>query len=247
MNHSTTMSRCEVVIASRMRTIVRPSTINDVYPWGRSFDEYQRMFALSDDDLGKKIVGCGDGPASFNAEMNQRGHRVISCDPLYQFTAEDIRRRIQVTYPQILAWAKRKHSAFVWDTTRSPGELGRIRMEAMERFLADFEEGKAQGRYVIAALPNLPFADQQFDLALCSHFLFLYSEQLPLQVHIDSILEMARIAREVRVFPLLNLSNRRSCHLDAVVTVLAQRDLKAVIEPVPYEVQRGGNEMLRIT
>gem|GEM_PF-5512513 len=32
-----------------------------------------------------------------------------------------------------------------------------------------------QGRYRLAALPKLPFTDQEFDLCLCSHLLFLYS------------------------------------------------------------------------
>jgi len=31
------------------------------------------MFQLSDDDLCKKIVGFGDGPASFNYEITQKG------------------------------------------------------------------------------------------------------------------------------------------------------------------------------
>jgi len=59
-----------------------------VVPWGRSFDEYQRMFALTEDDLSSRVLGCGDGPAGFNAEMFQLGRRVVSCDPLYQLTGE---------------------------------------------------------------------------------------------------------------------------------------------------------------
>jgi hypothetical protein len=45
-------------------------TLDQVVPWGRSFDEYRRMFALSDDDLGLRILGCADGPASFNGEAD---------------------------------------------------------------------------------------------------------------------------------------------------------------------------------
>jgi hypothetical protein len=43
-------------------------TLERVVPWGRSFDEYRRMFVLSSDDLRLRILGCADGPASFNAE-----------------------------------------------------------------------------------------------------------------------------------------------------------------------------------
>jgi hypothetical protein len=56
--------------------------LDAVVPWGRSFDEYRRMFAMSEADVHSRILGCADGPASFNAEATRRGLRVISCDPL---------------------------------------------------------------------------------------------------------------------------------------------------------------------
>ena len=34
-----------------------PFTLDHVVPWGRSFDEYRRMFALTDDDLNTRILG----------------------------------------------------------------------------------------------------------------------------------------------------------------------------------------------
>jgi hypothetical protein len=64
-------------------------TLDRVVPWGRSFDEYRRMFALTDADLTSSIVGCADGPASFNAEATARGHSVISCDPIYRFSTAE--------------------------------------------------------------------------------------------------------------------------------------------------------------
>lgn len=36
-------------------------TLDKVVPWGRSYDEYVAMFALSSDDLRRRILGCGDG------------------------------------------------------------------------------------------------------------------------------------------------------------------------------------------
>lgn len=67
--------------------------LDQVVPFGRSFDEYRAMFSLSDDDLDKKIVGVVDGPASFNAEMQARGKRVVSIDPLYAFSAAGMNDR----------------------------------------------------------------------------------------------------------------------------------------------------------
>ena len=95
--------------------------LQSIVPWGRTFQEYRDMFLLDKHDLQQKILGCGDGPASF------------------------------------------------------------------------------------------------FDLALSSHFLFLYSEHLDYEFHLESILEMLRVAREVRIFPLLTLKNERSPHVERII------------------------------
>jgi hypothetical protein len=71
-------------------------TLDQVVPWGRSFGEYRRMFALTEKDLTIRIVGCGDGPASFNAEAARRGTRVVSCDPIYRFEKSEIQKRIEI-------------------------------------------------------------------------------------------------------------------------------------------------------
>jgi hypothetical protein len=223
-----------------------PHTINDVYPWGRSFDEYRRMFALTDEELRLHILGCADGPASFNAELSARGGCVVSCDPLYRFSAGEIRARVDATAPQLIAMAAERREAFVWREIASPEELGRVRRAAMDRFLADYDAGLAEGRYVDAALPALPFADDSFELALCSHFLLLYSEQFSREFHRDALIELCRVAAEVRVFPLLDLSGERSRHLDTLLAELLAAGFNAKLEKVPYEFQRGGDEMLRI-
>lgn len=217
-----------------------------VIPWGRSFDEYRRMFALSDDDLQKRIVGCGDGPAAFNAEATRRGMRVVSCDPLYEFEAAQIRERIEATYDDVLEQTRRKHDAFVWREIRDPEDLGRVRMAAMETFLADYDAGKQDGRYMNAALPHLPFPDDSFDLALCSHFLFLYTTHFSESFHQQAVAEMCRVAREVRIFPLLTLEGIESPYLGAVCEAAARAGWQARVEPARYEFQLGGNKLLRI-
>ena len=75
-------------------------TVDPVVPWDRSFEEYRRIFALSDADL-SGIQGCADGLASFNAEATQRGTIAISFDPLYRLDSRTIRDRIAATYEQI--------------------------------------------------------------------------------------------------------------------------------------------------
>src|SRR5262245_18340173 len=204
------------------------------------------MFALTEADLQSTILCCADGPASFNAEATSRGARVVSCDPLYRLEAGQIRDRISATYRQILDQTQQNADEFVWDTIPSVEELGRIRMAAMERFLNDYEAGKTLGRYVDAELPVLPFLDRAFQLALCSHFLFLYTSQLDESFHLASIREMCRAAEEIRIFPLLALDGTRSPYVDSAIDAFRVSGYETSIEAVPYEFRRGGNEMLRI-
>jgi len=220
--------------------------LDRVVPWGRSFDEYRRMFALTDDELRLRILGCADGPASFNAEATRRGTRVVSCDPIYRYGVEQLRDRIAATYENVLDQTRRNADEFVWTTIRSVEELGAVRMAAMKDFLDDYPKGKAEARYVDAELPGLPFDDASFDLALCSHFLFLYTTQLGESFHLAATGEMCRVASEVRVFPLLALGATPSPLVEVVVDAFAGRGFNVSIEAVPYEFQRGGDRMMRI-
>ncbi|MEW5734414.1 MAG: class I SAM-dependent methyltransferase [Thermodesulfobacteriota bacterium] len=223
-----------------------PFTLDSIVPWGRSFKEYAAMFGLTETDLRGRILGCGDGPASFNATLTKHGGRVISVDPLYGFSAGDIRRRIRETFDTVVAETRKNASEFVWTSIRDPDELGRVRMAAMEDFLADYPEGLAQGRYVDPRLPRLPFADGSFDLALCSHLLFLYSEHLDIAFHLASIRELCRTAAEARVFPLLELGAKPSRHLPDVCNELRRQGYAVEILGVDYQFQKGGNRMMRI-
>lgn len=221
--------------------------LTDVVPWGRSAPEYQGMFNLTDSELTGRILDCGGGPASFNAEMTAQGNTVVSCDPLYQFSAAEIEQRIQAVRPMILEGVAQTRDRFVWSKIRSLQELEAIRMSAMRRFLQDLPRGKAAGRYVVAELPQLPFGDRTFDLALSSHLLFTYSEQFSADFHVAALRELLRVASEVRIFPIVeNFTGDTSPHL-AVVREQLQNEVKQLkIVTVSYEFQRNGNKMLRI-
>lgn len=218
----------------------------DIIPWGRSFDEYVKMFSLTPDNLNLKILDCGGGPSSFNAEMNKRGKKVISIDPIYNLSANDIEMRINETYYDVINQTRLNADKFIWQNISSVEELGYIRMTAMKRFLDDFERGKFEGRYVCAELPSLPFNDKEFDIALSSHFLFLYSSNLSLDFHRKAVNEMVRVAREIRIFPLVNVNADPSPYVEYIKKELVKKSYKISIEKVDYEFQKGGNEMLRI-
>lgn len=223
-----------------------PVTLKNVVPWGRSLDEYRLMFSLSDEDLRKNIIGCGDGPASFNAEMAGRGNRVVSFDPVYKFSSEEIASRFEESVDPVISQVRATPESWTWKYHRDPEHLLLNRRNALALFLDDFEKGKKEGRYELEEFPVVKYSDQEFDLALCSHFLFLYSEHFSYEFHLSSILEMCRIAKDVRIFPILTLKQHKSPYLDMIINHLRSAGMSADVREVDYELQRNGNQALFI-
>lgn len=116
----------------------------------------------------------------------------------------------------------------------------------MEAFCQDFETGRQQGRYVVAALPNLPFPDRHFDLVLSAHLLFFYSANRDLAFHLDAVREPLRIGTEVRIFPLVDVNSSFSPFVLPVIRELKKDGIDSTIETVPYHLQKTGNQMLRL-
>jgi ubiquinone/menaquinone biosynthesis C-methylase UbiE len=219
--------------------------LDGVVPWGRTADEYEAFFALHDVARGACILDCGGGPSSFAAEWSERGRRVVAVDPIYAFDARAIRGRFDATCAPMWQGMVSARSRFVWDFYGSPEALVERRRRALDLFLADRRAHESSGRYVAAALPELPFGDRCFDLVLCSHLLFLYSADLTLEMHVASIREMLRVGREVRIFPSLDLDGRESRHLRPTLEAL-QSEAETELIHVAFEFQRGARRMLRI-
>ena len=217
-----------------------------VVPWGRSYPEYVDMFNLTLSDLNKSILSCGDGPASFNSSMNQKGKNVVSIDPVYRLSRTEIEKRIDETCQIVRAQTKKNQDKFVWSGIGSVEELFKIRMESMKEFLLDYEAGKHAKRYIPAELPFLPFESNQFDLSLSSHFLFLYTGNLSLEFHLKSIDEMLRVSKEVRIFPLLDMNATKSPYVNPVIDRFSRKGYNVETVRVNYEFQKGGNLMLKI-
>lgn len=219
--------------------------LKNVVPWGRSLEEYIKIFKLTDSDLNSRIISFGDGPASFNSEMIKLDKMVVSLDPIYQFTKAELKQRIDETKETVIEQMRANQGNFVWKNIKNIDELEQIRMGAMANFIDDFEIGKEQQRYIYHELPTqTKYNSQEFDLGLSSHFLILYS-QLELDFHIQSISEMLRICKEIRIFPILNLNATKSEVLEDIIAHF-NSDFIVTIESSDYEFQKNGNEMLVI-
>lgn len=220
--------------------------LDQTVPFGRSRREYELMFSLNAADRGQRILDCAAGPSSFNAEWTAAGGDVRSIDPLYQFNGVEIQRQFFLTLDQVIEQVRATPQQWIWSHHQDPDDLRRNRITVMDTFAADYRAGSGTARYICGALPALPFKQDRFDLALSSHFLFLYSDHFDEVFHLDAIRAMLRVAREVRIFPLLALHAKRSQHLEPVCNQLRREGHHLSIERVGYELQRGGNEMLRL-
>ena len=218
--------------------------LDSIVPWGRSFAEYRTMFMLTDADLQKSILGCSDGPAAFNAELTRRGGQITSVDPIYQFSRHEIAQRIDEVANQVLGELNIHHHNYHWEQIPSVEALGELRMTAMASFLEDYELGQHQKRYLNASLPCLSLGNDAFDLALCSHFLFLYSDHLDLDFHMDAIKELGRVAREIRIYPLVTLDGRPSPYLTKIKQHFDAQSWHIEQQEVSYRFQKGATEMM---
>lgn len=215
----------------------------NIVPWGRSYTEYVSMFHLSPGFLSQKVLGCGDGPAAFNSVANAFGGNVTSIDPIFQFSKKEIEQRIKETFGEVIDQTRANMDKFNWEQFGSVEGLGTIRMKSMKQFLNDYDQGKEEGRYVAASLPDpLPFEDKAFDLVLSSHFLLLYSDHLDFDFHLKAINEMLRVGREIRIFPVVDLNSNPSKHMKPIMDHFKNCELITV----NYEFQKGGNQMLVI-
>jgi hypothetical protein len=202
------------------------------------------MFNLADTDLNSSIISFGDGPASFNYELKKRTH-VTSVDPIYQFSKDEIEKRINETKSKILEQVEYNKSNYLWQNISDIKHLETVRLDAMNKFLNDFEEGKIQNRYIPHALPDkLNFPDQFFDIGLSSHFLLLYG-QLGLEFHIAAINEMLRLANEVRIFPIIDLNTNKTELLYKLINHY-QKKFSVEIVKTSYRFQKNAFEMLLI-
>ena len=114
--------------------------LDNVVPWGRNMNEYRLMFQLEDRDMVKKVAGFGDGPASFNYEATRQGYSVTSFDPIYQFTKEELCRRIEEVRITVMQQMSENMENYVWTNIKSLDELENVRIET-KKTKYEFQKG----------------------------------------------------------------------------------------------------------
>lgn len=213
----------------------------------RSFAEYQAMFDLSAHDLTGGVIDVCAGGSSFVAECASGGSRAIAVDPAYAEPRTQLASAVQAAVADGHAIIADHADRFVWDHYGDADHHRAIREQASQTFLADM--GQHPERYLAGALPDLPLADDAADLVLCSHLLFTWSGTFDEAWQLAALRELLRVARrEVRVFPLVVAGSGDPVpYLADLMAELASDGVDARRQRVPYEFQRGGNEMLSLT
>ena len=140
-----------------------------------------------------------------------------------------------------ITYTLKRPECYRWDFFAGPDELAHERRSTRNAFARHYP---ARGRYVAAALPRLPFADNSFSLAVVSHLLFVFADRLDRAFHLAAIVELVRVTRgEVRVFPLIDPETIRYPALDQLRKELDAAGIASEVRRVDYIVQPGGGEL----
>jgi hypothetical protein len=217
--------------------------IGDIIVSSRPAEEYRAMFGLSlDEVLAGPVLDCPGGAGSFGADVRARGGEAVSADPAYALPREQILERCRAGLEHGIGYLERNRDSYVWTFFDDVEDLRARRGAALEDFARDFDG--PDERYVVAELPRLPFPDDRFRLALCGYLLFAYPDHLDDDDHEAALRELLRVAREIRVFPLIDTAYVRYPGLDDLLARLAPDGVEGEVRRVDYEFQRGGNEVL---
>ncbi|CAI6015060.1 class I SAM-dependent methyltransferase [Cohnella sp. JJ-181] len=190
----------------------------------RSYEEYERMFGIEEEKLrGQKVLDVAGGASSFTAALRARGIDAYAADPFYagdrEVTIAAAKREIDTSSAKLAAMAH----IYDWSYYGSPERHRALREASLAAFAAHFTSEDGADRYASAGLPDLPFADDSFALAVCSHFLFLYAGQFGEDFHLAALRELLRVTKpggEIRVYPLVTLAWEPVLYLDRLLRLL---------------------------
>lgn len=219
--------------------------IDLTWGWSHSLKDYLLMFDLRDADLEHTLLDVAACTSSLNAEMVHHSYQAVSIDPLYQTKPDMISTVVDLLQNQferrLLAYVDK----FNWTDHFGPEELLANQRDIAAIFLKDYPEGLLAGRYQAQSLPKLSFSDYQFHLSLCANFIFDGSYQ-DSAFQLQAIKELCRVAKEARIYPLLNAEGEVFPELGQVIQQLQNENYGVEVREVAFRLQKHGNAMLRV-
>jgi hypothetical protein len=217
--------------------------IGDIIVSSRPYEEYRDMFGLSDAELlAGPVLDCPGGAGGFAAGLRARGGEVVSADPAYTGDPRALVERSREGFEHGLRYLAANSESYLWSYHGSVEALTAARRAGLDAFAADYRG--PDERYVTAALPDLPFADGAFRLALSGYLLFAYPDHLDMDDHEAALRELLRVAGQVRVYPLIDTAYQRHPGIDDLRRILAADGVDSEVRRVDYAFQRGADEVL---
>ena len=213
--------------------------------WGHHLDEYRAMFDLSEQDLGLKLLEFAAGPSAVNSEWQQLGLTAVSCDPWFEWNPEALAKHVAAaTEARIVTL---EASASLYDFSGYGDLAGFIasRRLGQAAFFADYPRGRDEKRYLPVRGESLPFAEFEFDLALSPYYFLSPCHQPSLEKQLTWLTELARVAKEVRIYPLED-EGQLSEQLGPILLSLQQANLGVEVRHVSDPLRSKGNAMLRV-
>lgn len=214
--------------------------------WGHHLEEYRDMFQLSESDLTMRFLEYSSGPSAVNFELQNIASECISCDPWFHLDVISLRNEINQNFEARLHQFQSQPQVFDLSRYGTLDKLIAYRREGIATFLADYDQGRLEKRYLPVRDNTLPFSHSSFDFALIANCLFSDLEYQTIDYHVQIIQELARVAKDVRIFPLVDAGGIPSPMLGPVLLKLQQANYGVEVREVTYHLQPKGNAMLRV-
>ncbi len=200
--------------------------------WIYSLADYRQIFDLTEHDLQKQLLDFPAGVSSVNAELSALGYRIISADPAYSLNPVQMQQFVQENF------LKNRNGA------ENPDIIEKWK-RSTELFLNDYETGKHEGRYIPMQLPPQAQIHQPCELLLCPDLLFnplITSSYEPSKFMND----LAKLAAEVRVYPLPEDKNAVTSALGPLMLELQHRNFGVEIKAIEWLQRNKSGAMLRV-
>lgn len=214
--------------------------------WGHHVPEYKAMFDLSDVSLQVNLLEYGCGASAVNTELHQEGVTMVSVDPLFALSKPDLIQKVTDDFDARAEQVLADQAQF---DVRNYGGMDAFlasRRAGIDAFFSDYNAGVEEGRYRALVDGALPFENFAFDLALSSHYLFANAADDAVAYHLNVIQDLARVAKEVRIFPLIERTGTPSAILGPVLLGLQQANFGSEVREVSCALYPEGNAMLRV-
>lgn len=211
--------------------------------WGHTAADFQKMFAL--ETFPERILEFSSGISTLNLELNNT-HTIHSIDPRFALDKDTLKCKAELIFHDMQEQVMHNESRYNFVSYGGLDTFIRKRYEGMQRFFADYDTGITEGRYRSINSMQLPYEDFYFDLAMSSHYFFAGLAEQDVNFHVRMLQELARVAKEVRIFPLVHADGSTPQELGPTLLALQQAGYGAEVRSIIDPLEPAGNAMLRV-